>query len=274
MLPLSIPMSLRLLAGLCIFLMGINLSAQEQPVSSAEDLAKKLANPVASLISAPFQNNMDVGIGTFNGSRNTLNIQPVVPIVLSAKMNLIARMVLPVISQHDITGENTQQGGLSDATLSAFFSPVGKEGALIWGAGPAFLVPTATNEILGTEKFGIGPTALALKQTNGWTIGALVNQLWSIAGADDRNDVNQMFVQPFFAYNWKSGAGLGGNFEITQNWLAETTTVFFNPTVSGVTKLGNQSISLSVGPRICVAAPDGARPDFGVRTVLVFVFPK
>jgi hypothetical protein len=135
-------------------------------------------------------------------------------------------------------------------------------------------VPTATDDFLGTKKFGIGPTALVLKQQNGWTYGALVNQIWSIAGDEDRADVNQMFLQPFLNYNWKSGAGAGVNMELTQNWKGKTTMAFLNPTISGVTKLGKQTVSLAVGPRICLGAPDGAKPDFGVRTVLTFVFPK
>lgn len=257
-----------------LLLMSNHLSAQEKPAASAEELAKKLANPVASLISVPFQNNMDVGIGPINGSRNTLNIQPVIPISITPKLNLIGRVILPVITQHDITGENTKQSGLSDAVVSAFFSPSETKNGLTWGAGPVFLVPIATDDFLGAKKFGVGPTALVLKQGGGWTYGALFNQIWSIAGDEDRGDISQMFLQPFLNYNWKSGAGLGGNFEITQNWEAETTIVFLNPTISGVTKLGKQTISLVVGPRICLSAPDGAKPDFGVRTVLIFVFPK
>jgi hypothetical protein len=251
--------------------------AQEEPKPAAHDaaeVAKKLANPVASMISVPFQNNMDVGIGEFNGSKNTLNIQPVIPIAISPKLNLIARVILPVISQHDIYGEGTKQSGLSDALASAFFAPADSKNGLIWGVGPAFLIPTATDDLLGTKKFGVGPTALILRQAKGWTYGALVNQIWSVAGDADRADVNQMFLQPFLNYNWKSGAGLGINSEITQNWEGKTTSAFINPTLSGVTKLGKQIISLVVGPRIQVAAPDGARADFGVRSVLTFVFPK
>ncbi len=255
----------------------ISTFAQEEPKpagSDAAELAKKLSNPVASLISVPFQNNTDVGIGTYNGSRNTLNIQPVIPIKLSAKLNLISRVVLPVVSQHNITGEGTHQSGLGDAVVSAFFSPAESKNGLVWGVGPALLLPTATDNVLGTKKFGVGPTALILKQTHGWTIGALANQIWSVAGDVDRQDVNQMFLQPFINYNWKSGAGLGGNAEITQNWQASTTSVFINPTLSGVTKLGTQIVSIAVGPRIQVAAADGNKSAFGVRAVLIFVFPK
>jgi hypothetical protein len=253
---------------------GIVNAQETKPPVSAEELAKKLSNPVASLISVPFQNNMDVGIGPYNGSKNTLNFQPVIPINMTAKYNLITRFIIPVVSQHDITGEGTNQSGLSDAVVSAWVSPAEAKNGLTWGVGPVFLVPIATNDFLGTKKFGIGPTALVLKQTHGWTFGALVNQIWSVAGDSDRADVNQMFVQPFASYNWKSGAGLGVNAEITQNWEGNTTSVFINPTISGVTKIGKQTIQLLIGPRLQVAAPYGNKAAIGVRSMLVFVFPK
>jgi hypothetical protein len=261
-------------AFFALFLTIGTIKAQEKPTESAADLAKKLSNPIASLISVPFQNNTDVGIGAYNGSRNTLNFQPVIPISLSPKLNMITRVVLPIITQQDITAPGEKQTGLSDAVVSAFFSPAEAKNGLTWGVGPAILVPTATDKLLGTEKLGAGPTVVILKQANGWTYGALVNQIWSIAGSDDRSDVNQMFVQPFVSYNWNSGAGVGGNFEITQNWEGNSTAVFFNPTVTGITKLGTQMVQLAVGPRIPVSVPAGNRPDFGIRAVVNFVFPK
>lgn len=263
-----------LLLILTSFAGTLNAQETKEEAGGAAELGKKLANPVASLISMPFQNNTDVGIGEFNGSRNTLNFQPVIPIKLSSTLNLITRVVLPIVAQHDITGDGTQQSGLGDAVASAWVSPAAAKNGFIWGAGPALLVPLATNDFLGTKKFGVGPTALILNQTHGWTIGALVNQIWSVAGDENRADVNQMFLQPFLNYNWKSGAGLGINSEITQNWEGSTTTAFLNPTVSGITKLGTQIVSLVVGPRIQVAAPDGSESAFGVRAVLTFVFPK
>jgi hypothetical protein len=251
------------------------LQAQEvKPEVSAEELAKKLSNPVAALISVPFQNNMDIGIGQYNGSRNTLNLQPVIPINLSPKLNLITRYIIPVISQHDLTGEGTSQNGLSDAVVSAWFSPAEAKNGLVWGVGPVFLLPIATDDKLGTKKWGVGPTALVLKQFNGWTVGALANQIWSVAGDANRSDVNQMYLQPFIVYNWKSGAGLAVNAEITQNWVSSTTSVFINPIITGVTKVGTQIVSLGIGPRIQVAAPDGSKSDFGFRAVVTFVFPK
>lgn len=259
---------------LSLFCSCMAFSQEDKPAESAADLAKKLSNPIASLISVPFQNNTDVGIGAYNGSRNTLNFQPVIPISLSPSLNVITRVVLPIITQQDITAPGAKETGLSDAVVSAFFSPSEAKNGLTWGLGPAILVPTATEKLLGTEKLGIGPTVVILKQANGWTYGTLANQIWSVAGSSNRADVNQMFVQPFFVYNWKSGAGVGGNFEITQNWEGNTTAVFFNPTVSGITKLGSQMVQLAVGPRIPVSVPAGNRPDFGIRAVLNFVFPK
>jgi hypothetical protein len=239
------------------------------------ELAKKLANPVANLISLPFQNNTDVGIGeNHNGYKNTLNVQPVIPITLSKKLNLITRYIIPVVSQKNITGDSTSQAGLSDISISAFFSPSEAKKGWVWGVGPVFLVPTATNEFLGTKKFSIGPTALALLQTHGVTVGALVSQLWSVAGDEDRNDINQLYVQPFFTYNFKSGAGVGISAEITQSWEASSTTAYIIPNISGITKLGKQIIMLQIGPRIQVASPDKNGAVFGIRALLAFVFPK
>jgi len=266
--------SLALILLTAIFVSTISSAQDKSASSDAAELAKKLSNPVASLISVPFQNNTDFGIGDYNGTKNTLNFQPVVPIKLNLKLNLITRYIIPIVSQYDVYGEGTQQSGLSDAVVSAFFSPAEAKNGLVWGAGPVFLVPIATNDLLGTKKFGVGPTALVLKQTHGWTIGALANQLWSIVGDENRTDVNQLFLQPFLSYNWKSGAGLGVNAEITQNWKESTTTAFVNPIVSGVTKLGKHIVSIAIGPRLQVAAPVGSKSDFGIRTVLIFVFPK
>ena len=265
------------LSLLLIFLItftGILKAQDAKPEVSAEEQAKKLSNPVAALISVPFQNNTDIGIGQYNGSRNTLNFQPVIPISLSPKLNLITRYIIPVISQNDITGDGISQNGLGDAVVSAWFSPSEAKNGLVWGIGPVLLLPIATNDMLASKKFGVGPTALVLKQFSGWTLGALVNQIWSVAGDANRSDINQMFVQPFMSYNWKSGAGLGINSEITQNWTSSSTSVFINPIITAVTKVGTQIVSLGIGPRIQVAAPEGNKAAFGVRAAVTLVFPK
>ncbi len=250
--------------------------AQDKPVAApteAAELAKKLANPIASLISVPFQNNTDYGIGNNKGSRNTMNIQPVVPITLSKNLNLITRIIIPVITQYNVTGAGEKQNGIGDFVLSGFLSPSNSKNGFTWGAGTVFLIPVGSSDYT-TKKFGVGPTAVALKQFHGWTVGGLINQIWSVAGSSTRSDVSQMFVQPFFNYNWKSGAGIGGNFEWTQNWKASTSLVWFNPTISALTSLGKQKTQFVIGPRFNLAAPDGAKADLGWRAAVVFLFPK
>lgn len=247
--------------------------AQTPPAANeAAELAKKLANPIASLISVPFQNNTYYGMGPANGTQNVMFFQPVVPFKLNENLNLITRYIIPVITQYDITGEGTSQSGLGDATISAFLSPSKTHNGLTWGVGPAFLVPIATDKYLGTGKFGIGPTAVALKQANGFTYGALINQIWSVAGQSDREAVNQMFIQPFFTYNWKSGAGIGLVGSITQNWETNTNSTIITVPVSGITKIGKQIVQLAVGPQIPISG--NPKPTFGWRAQLTLIFPK
>ncbi len=264
---------------MCLLLLPVILKAQNaeetkpvSPANEAAELAKKLANPIASLISVPFQNNTFYGIGSLKGTQNVLNIQPVVPIKLNENLNLITRYIIPIVTQYNLTGEGSSQSGLSDATVSAFLSPSKTRNGVTWGVGPAFLVPIATDSYLGTGKFGIGPTAVILKQTNGFTYGALANQIWSVAGEADRAAVSQLFVQPFFTYNWKSGAGIGVVGSITQNWETKINTTTITVPFTGITKFGKQIIQFAVGPQFPVTGNPIA--SFGWRAQLTLIFPK
>ena len=155
----------------------------------AEALAKQLANPIASLISLRIENNFDFNTGPEgDGFRYTMNFMPVIPIALNKSWNMISKTLLPMIHQDDMVGRSSQTG-LGDMVQSFFFSP-NKTEPFIWGVGPVLLIPTATNGSLGTKKFGLGPTVVALKQQGKWTYGALWNHIWSVAGDSDRADVN------------------------------------------------------------------------------------
>jgi len=268
---------IRVFLLITVSILSITTVAQDKPQSestSAQELADKLSNPVANMISVPVQSNLDYDIGKNNGSKYTINVQPVIPIRITQNLNLITRYIIPVIDQRDVTGENSGETGLSDATVSAWFSPAHSKNGWIWGAGPAFLIPIGTDDLLSTRKWAVGPTALALRQSHGLTYGFLVNQLWSVAGDENRSDVNQMFLQPFFSKSWKSGASATLNSEITFNWEANATIAYLNPIVSGITKFGKQTASISLGPRIPLTGPENSMANWGLRAVITLVFPK
>ena len=247
---------------------------QNQPASGADahELAKKLSNPVSSLISFPFQSNFDFGMGTGSGWRYQLNIQPVIPFRLNSNWNLISRTILPVIHQSKVANSESQSG-LGDVTQSFFFSPQSKNG-FTWAVGPALLIPTATDELLGTEKFGIGPTVLALKQKEGWTYGALTNHIWSVAGDDDRASVNSTFVQPFLAYNTKDAWTYTVNTESSYDWTGNHWSVPINFTLSKLVKFGKHPVSLGGGIRCWATSPPGGPENCGFRMVVTPLLPR
>lgn len=257
---------------LCLLCLCIGGWAHAQQ-GDADALAKQLQNPVASLISVPFQLNMDFCICDYNGSRTFMNIQPVVPMGISEDWNLIGRVILPVIWQNDVFGNSGSQFGLGDAIISGFFSPKAPTaGGLIWGAGPVILAPTATDNLLGAEKFGVGPTAVFLKQQGTMTFGLLVNHIWSVAGDEDRADINASFFQPFTAMNFTGGYAVTLNTELTQDWDNDGTNGTFHIVGSKVLSLGSQLAQVFIGPRIPYGNANKA--GWGIRTGLVLLFPK
>ena len=252
-------------------------SVAGEELSEDAKLAAQLSNPVAALISVPFQGNWDSGGGpNGDGSKYTLNIQPVVPISISADWNIISRTILPFITQSHITpGPATGQTGFGDTTQSFFFSPKKPAGGwLIWGAGPVFLIPTGTSKPLTTDQWSAGPTAVLLTQKDGWTVGILANQLWSFSGDSSNGKVNAMFLQPFLSYTTKKFTTYSINTETTCNWelIGNQCAVPINVTVGQLMKLGSQRVSFTAGGRYYVSRPTGTA-EWGLRFVATFLFP-
>jgi hypothetical protein len=272
--------------NLCLVLAACALLASEARAQSGPDgaeiagndqsvnMAKTLANPIGNLISVPFQNNFDFDGGpTGDGYQYKLNLQPIYPMSLNEDWNLISRTILPLVYQDDILGTSSQSG-LADTVQSFFLSPVRPtDGGWIWGAGPAFLLPTATDELLGAEKWGAGPTAVALKQQNGWTYGVLANHLWSFAGDNDRADVSATFLQPFLSYTTPRATTFTLNSESTYDWENEQWTAPLNLIVQQVVKIGRQPIAFAVGARYYLDKP-AEGPDWGLRFAVILLFPK
>ena len=290
----------RVVLGLAAFLLfGLPLVAQDPPVGTAgtqvateatpaaaansDELRKAAQNPISNLISVPVQNNNNFNIGPDDRTQDILNIQPVIPVRLNQNWNLISRIITPIIYQPTVSepavpgGQPVDQGayGFGDLNPSFFLSPT-KPHKIIWGAGPAFVLPTATNQVLGQGKWSMGPTVVVLAQPGKWTFGGLVNNVWSFAGQSDRPDVNQMSFQYFINYNLKKGYYITWQPTLTANWEASNGgrwVVPFGGGIGRIMKLGFQPVNVALQFYGNGVHPPGSSP-WGMRLQIAFLFPK
>lgn len=249
-----------------------------QADDSAE-LAKQSLNPVAAMYSLPIQYNWDQKMGpTGEGMHSVTNIQPVLPFSLNEDWNLISRTILPIIDQHGLAPNGAaDKTGSGDITQSFFFSPrKPTDSGWIVGFGPALLIPTASDDLLGAEQWGAGPTVVALKQENGWTHGVLANHIWGLDGSppNDKDKVNQTFVQPFLSYTNATYTTFGVNTESTYNWQTREWAVPVNFTVTQLLKLRGQPMTVQIGPRYWADSPDDGAEGWGFRAAVTLLFPR
>lgn len=249
-----------------------------QGSTSAAELAKQTLNPIAALYSLPIQYNQDYKMGAgHEGTRTVTNIQPVLPFTLNEDWNLISRTILPLIDQQDLAPNGRgDASGTGDVTQSLFFSPSRpSDSGWIWGAGPALLLPTGSDELLSGEQWAAGPTVVALKQSNGWTHGVLANHLWALESTpQDKERINQTYFQPFLAYTTDTFTSLGVNTESTYNWESRQWSVPLNVFVTQILKVGRQPLSIQAGPRYWLESPENGAEDWGFRVALTLLFPK
>lgn len=238
-------------------------------------------NPLGNITILPFQNNFNYGYGPYARLQYNLNVQPVVPIMLSPAMSLIARTIVPVINQPSAappavcaTAGCGSTFGIGDVQEQLFFAPKTKPGQLIWGAGPIFQVPAASPGALGTGQWAVGPDVAAIVMPGKWVIGALVTQLWSFAGQVNRPGVNAFLVQPIVNYNLKDGWAIASAPSITANWNAGQNkwAVPVGGTISKTFKAGGQLMSLAVSYFTYVARPTNA-PQTQLRVQWSLLWP-
>lgn len=248
-------------------------SAGGDAASTQADLARQSQNPIANLISVPFQNNTNFGVGQFDRTSNVLNIQPVIPTSINENWVLINRTIIPLAYQPELAPGVGNVFGLGDIVYQGFFSPK-DSGSFTWGVGPAVVLPTATDEVLGSGKWSIGPAAVGLVTRGPIVAGALVNNVWSIAGDGNRDDVSLLTFQPFFNYNFDGGWYATTSPIINANWLApgEKWTVPIGGGFGRVFPIGTQPVNMSLQGYWNAIRPEGAA-DWTLRAQVTLLFP-
>ena len=265
--------------ALVAFVVVVALCWRAEAALAAQDdskaLAEELANPLAALISVPFFGNYNGEVSTEReGSQWFVNIQPVVPITLNPDWYVISRTIFPVMfSQSGLFPGAGSQSGLRDTTEGLYFSPSRTFNGFTLGAGPIFLLPTATDELLGAGKWGAGPTGVIVWQGSGWTVGILAFHNWSFAGEADRAEFNQTFLQPVIAYTTSQAWTFTLQGEDTYDWQTREWSAPVNFLVSKVVKVGGQPVSIVGGVRYWIDSPDTGPHGFGGRLGMTFLFP-
>jgi hypothetical protein len=250
--------------------------------SETAELARAVQNPVADLISVPFQNNTNFNFGPRERTQNVLNIQPVIPVDLNEDWLMITRTIIPVVSQPSLfPGDDGRENGLGDTVFSAFFSPRDQSrwlgGRWLWGVGPALLLPTSTDDRLGPGEWGAGPSVVFLTMPGNWVVGSLFSNVWSFTHDDDDDKVNLFTWQPFVNYNLDGGWYLTTSPLITANWEADSDNTWTVPVGGGVGRImrfGKQPVNLSLAGFYNVEKPDDIGPEWSVRFTLQLLFPK
>jgi len=258
-----------LLCLFCMFVLCARLPLKAQ--ESNEELAQAAANPLADMISFPLQNNMDLGLGQYDRTRNVLNIQPVIPL---AGGKFITRTIFPIVSIPDIGEESGSfSSGLADTQLTVFYVPPAT-GSLTWGPGVIMEIPTG-GEKRGTQKWSIGPSVVALAQPGPWTLGILANNVWSVAGNSDRDSVNKGLINLFLVRQLGGGLYVNSAPIITVNWKAPSGQKWIVPLGAGIGKLfrlGKLPVNAQVGAYYNIVKPD-IGPDWQVRVQVQFILP-
>jgi len=264
--------------GLFLQLTIVSVCLSYYPMVQAADadLAQELTNPIADLVTIPIQMNFDNDIGRNDeGSKITTNIQPVIPFQFNENWNIITRTIFPIISQDKIYPGAGSQSGLGDITEQLFFSPKKPTaGGIIWGVGAVFILPTATDSKLGTEKWSAGPAGVAITMRGPWTLGALGNHAWSIAGKSSRQDISNTFVQPFAAYTWPSAWTAAVQSETNYNWETEKWSIPVNAAVSKLVKIGKLPVALMGSVGYWLESPETGPEGIRYRLQANIVLPK
>jgi hypothetical protein len=258
-----------------MFLIAEGVDAQAQDAAA---LAKAAQNPIADMISLPFQYNANFDTGPLDKTQSILNIQPVVPFRVSPDWNLITRTIVPLISQPAFAGGQDRENGLGDIQFSAFLSPREAAGGWVWGVGAIAQFDTATDDRLGQGVWGLGPTAVVLHLGKTWVYGALINNVWSLSEDDGRASVNQMLLQPFINYNFPDAPGRYLSFSpvITANWKADSGQRWVIPLGLGIGQImrfGQQPVNLQAAAYYNVERPDDSS-RWQLRLQMQFLFPK
>ena len=259
--------------GIALAALGIVCAVPAQAQQGTEDLAKAAQNPIASMISLPFQNNTNLNFGPQKGTQNVLNVQPVYPFNLSEDMKVITRTIIPIVSQPALAPGQDRETGIGNTTFVPYFTPR-ETGKVLWGLAPVLMLP-ASNASVGSKAWGLGASVVLLAMPGKWVVGSTITNVSSV-NADPADKLNLFTWQYFINYNMPEGWYLTSAPILTANWEASSGnkwTVPFGGGAGRVFRVGKQALNTSLQAYYNVERPTFG-PNWQLRFQINFLFPK
>ena len=174
----------------------------------------------------------------------------------------------------DLDGPPRRASGFGDV-LSGFFFSRESDSKTHFGIGPVFTFPSATDSLLGSEQYTVGPGAHYSTERGRLTAGFFLWQSWKFAGSDSQKRVNQLFGKPFFLYELSERWNLVYiPLGLSHSWEAKSGEDWTVPLGGGLRRLfylGDQKMGFQTQIFSYVARKP-ADPEWEVRMTIEFLF--
>jgi hypothetical protein len=239
------------------------------PGPTQSNLVKQANAPISSIFQIRLQDTYVPRFTDVDGQGNTLSVAMTMPLPKYRLLPLPQLSIMALPAAVTLPNGMTGLGDLRFLDIAVLDAGHG----VIWGVGPTFVFPTASERTTGQGKFQVGPAAAIAYAPARWLVGVLAEDLLSFAGADDRPDVHALVLQPFVTYQLGRGWFLRSQPRFVFDWENGTRLLPLDVGAGRVFRIGGQNVSCFVAPS-WFRTVNGAGPRYGITFGVSLLYPN